>query len=270
MSTSHKTESSHICFSEALKKLSPITLDEMDSIKLMNRIDSKYLTTEKTLLKILAHAAASGYRVLVTEGERIAPYDSIYYDTAGLKMFYDHHNRRLVRQKVRTRSYVNSGLAFLEIKRKSNKGRTKKKRIRIPGEQLLDFSVNPEACTYLAEHSWFTADILFPSVETLFYRITLVNAAKTERLTIDTRLCFKNFRTGKETSLQDAVIIELKQDGRAASQMKNILLDHRVKPVRISKYCVALTLTDPAAKTGRFKVKVRTIEKTISNKLVTI
>ncbi len=66
------------------------------------------------------------------------------------------------------------------------------------------------------------------------------------------------------------MIIELKQDGRAASQMKGILLDHRVKPVRISKYCVALTLTDPAAKTGRFKVKVRTIEKTIGKKLVTI
>ncbi len=270
MNTSHKMGSRPESYTEALGKLSPITLDEMDSIKLMNRIDSKYLTTEAMLLEILARAAASGYRVLVTEGERIAPYDSIYYDTAGLKMFYDHHNRRLVRQKVRTRSYVNSGLAFLEIKRKNNKGRTKKKRMGIPQSQLSNFSVNPEACTYLADHSWFTADILSPVLETLFYRITLVNPAKTERLTIDTRLCFKNFRTGKETSLQDAVIIELKQDGRAASQMKNILLDLRVKPVRVSKYCVAVTLTDPLAKTGRFKVKVRKIEKTIGKKLVTI
>lgn len=270
MNTSPKTDNKHICFSEALDRLSPIGLEEMDSIKLMNRIDSKYLTNEQTLLGILSDAAAAGYRVLVTGNERIAPYDSIYYDTEGLKMFYDHHNRRLVRQKVRTRSYVNSGLAFLEIKRKNNKGRTKKKRIRIPQGQLQSFSANPEACAYLADHSWFKAEELSPVLETLFCRITLVNPAKTERLTIDTRLCFKNFRTEKETSLQDAVIIELKQDGRAASQMKGILLDHRVKPVRISKYCVALTLTDPAAKTGRFKVKVRTIEKTIGKKLVTI
>ena len=270
MNTSPKTDNKHICFSEALDRLSPIGLEEMDSIKLMNRIDSKYLTNEQTLLGILSDAAAAGYRVLVTGNERIAPYDSIYYDTEGLKMFYDHHNRRLVRQKVRTRSYVNSGLAFLEIKRKNNHGRTKKKRIRIPQEQLRSFSANPEACAYLADHSWFKAEELSPVLETLFCRITLVNPAKTERLTIDTRLCFKNFRTEKETSLQDAVIIELKQDGRAASQMKGILLDHRVKPVRISKYCVALTLTDPVAKTGRFKVKVRTIEKTIGKKLVTI
>ena len=49
--------------------------------------------------------------------------------------------------------------------------------------------------------------------------------------------------------------------------MKRILLDHRVKPVRISKYCIAITLTDPAAKSNRFKVKVRQIEKTIRNKI---
>ena len=263
-------ETEHINFSGMLGRFSPIGLEEMESIKLMNRIDSKYLTNEQTLLEVLADAAEAGYRVLETGGERISAYDSVYYDTDGLRMFYDHHNRRLVRQKVRTRCYVNSGLTFLEIKRKNNKGRTKKKRIRIPQGQLQSFFANPEACAYLEAHSWFRAQELSPSAETLFCRITLVNPAKTERLTIDTRLCFKNFRTEKETSLQDAVIIELKQDGRAASQMKGILLDHRVKPVRISKYCVALTLTDPSAKTGRFKVKVRTIEKTIGKKLVTI
>ncbi|MBQ6952536.1 MAG: polyphosphate polymerase domain-containing protein [Bacteroidales bacterium] len=263
-------ENKHLSFTEALEALGTITLEEMDSIKLMNRIDSKYLTTEAMLLRILSEAAAAGYRVLVTEGMRISPYDSVYYDTAGLKMFYDHHNRRLVRQKVRTRSYVNSGTTFLEIKRKNNKGRTKKKRIGIPATELMDFRADPAACDYLAGHSWFTAPELSPVLETLFHRITLVNPALTERLTIDTRLCFKNFRTGKETSLQNAVIIELKQDGRAASQMKNILLDLRVKPMRISKYCIALTLTDPLAKSGRFKVKVRALEKTIGNKLVTI
>jgi hypothetical protein len=52
--------------------------------------------------------------------------------------------------------------------------------------------------------------------------------------------------------------------------MKGILLDNRVKPVRISKYCIAETLTDPSAKSNRFKPKVRIIEKTIGNKIVTI
>jgi len=262
--------SSHISFVKPLEALAPITLEEMDGIKLMNRIDTKYLTTEATLLNILSRAADAGYRVLVTQGMRISPYDSVYYDTPGLRMFYDHHNRRLVRQKIRTREYVNSGAAFLEIKRKNNKGRTKKKRIRIQDSEMLDFKADVPACEFLAGHSWFTADELTPSARTAFQRITLVNPALTERLTIDTCLMFRNYRTKLWVSLQDAVIIELKQDGRAASQMKNILLDLRVKPVRVSKYCIAITLTNPAAKTGRFKEKVRAIEKTIGNKLVTI
>ena len=255
---------------ETLHKFSPIFLEEMDSIKLMNRIDSKYLTDEATLVQVLEDAAAAGYRALEAEGTKISPYNSIYYDTPSLKTFLDHHNRRLTRQKVRTRVYVNSGDAYLEIKRKNNKGRTKKKRIGIPLEEMEDFSADKEAVTYLAEHSEFTADQLSPVLSTAFDRITLVNPAKTERITIDIHLMFNNFRTGKKASLLDAVIIELKQDGRAGSQMKGILLDNRVKPVRVSKYCMAVTLTDNNVKSGRFKEKVRTIEKIINKKIQVI
>lgn len=263
-------DNKHIAFEGPLEALAPITLAEMDGIKLMNRIDSKYLTDEATLLEILSDAASAGYRVLVTEGMRISPYTSVYYDTPGLRMFYDHHNRRLVRQKVRTRVYVNSGDTFLEIKRKNNHGRTKKKRMGIPSGELMDFGADNAACEYLASHSWFSAPELSPVLDTRFRRITLVNPSMTERLTIDTDLNFTNFRTGHSTSLQNAVIIELKQDGRAFSQMRNILLNRRVKPVRVSKYCIALTLTDPSARSGRFKPKVRTIEKTIGNKLTVL
>ena len=253
-----------------LQDMAPITLEEMDAVKLMNRIDSKYVVNEETLLRMLEEAGRAGYRVLVSEGERISPYDSVYYDTAGLTMFYLHHNRRLVRQKVRTRCYVNSGDTFLEIKRKNNHGRTSKKRLEIPSGHLLDFACIPEACEYLSAHSWFRAPELSPSARTRFSRITLVNPALTERLTIDTRLFFENFRSGVDTTLQDAVIVELKQDGRADSQMKKILLALRVKPLRVSKYCMAVTLTDPTARAGRFKVKVRAIEKIIGKKLTSL
>lgn len=251
----------------AASSIPSITLEEMDGVKLLNRIDSKYLTNEATLLQVLADARAAGYRALETEGVKVSPYNSIYFDTPQLKMFLDHHNRRLVRQKVRTRQYVNSGTTFLEIKRKNNHGRTKKKRMGIEAVEMMGFGSDPAACAYLAKHSWFRAGDLAPVLSTAFRRITLVNPAMTERLTIDTSLLFTNFRTGKKASLEDAVIIELKQDGHAASQMKGILLDRRVKPVRVSKYCMAVTLTDPSVKSGRFKVKVRTIEKTINKKI---
>lgn len=260
-------DDNHIEFAQQLGRLGTITLDGIESVKLMNRIDSKYLTDEATLAAVLDDAAEAGYMALEADGSKISPYDSVYFDTENLKMFFDHHNSRLNRQKVRTRSYVNSGLTFLEIKRKNNKGRTRKKRTVIPASEISDFSCDEAACNYLAKHSAFTAGILSPAIETIFKRITLVNPARTERLTIDTCLSFKSFRSGLETSLMDAVIIELKQDGRAGSPMKRILLDHRVKPVRVSKYCIATTLTMPGIKSGRFKPKVRMIEKTIQKKI---
>ena len=255
---------------EALHSFQPIFLGEMDSIKLMNRLDTKYLTDEATLSKVLDAAATAGYRVLEAEGVQISPYNSIYYDTINLKTFLDHRNRRLNRQKVRTRIYVNSSDTYLEIKRKNNKGRTKKKRLPIPSEELEDFSYDKDATTFLAEHSRFTIGQLSPVLYTAFDRINLVNPAKTERITIDTNLYFSNFRTGRKTSLLDTVIIEIKQDGRVRSQMKKILLDLRVKPVKVSKYCVAVTLTDNTVKSGRFKEKVRAIEKIINKKIQVI
>lgn len=260
----------HISVDDAVKGMTPITLEEMDSVKLLNRIDTKYLTDEANLVRVLEDATAAGYRALIADGEKISPYNSIYYDTAGLKMFLDHHNRRLVRQKVRTRVYLNSGEAFLEIKRKNNHGRTKKKRTHIPQTEMMDFSADAAAVAYLAKHSAFTVEMLSPVLSTAFRRITLVNPAKTERLTIDTSLNFTNFRTGHKASLEDAVIIELKQEGHAASQMKGILLAHRIKPTRVSKYCIAETLTDPSAKSNRFKLKVRKIEKIINKKIQVI
>lgn len=255
---------------QILEEFAPITLEEMEGVKLLNRIDTKYLTNEETLVRVLADAVAAGYRALVAEGVKVSPYKSVYFDTPELRMFLDHHNRRLVRQKVRTRVYVNSGEAYLEIKRKNNHGRTKKKRIGIEEYEMMEFAGNPAACAYLARHSLFTVGDISPVLSTAFERITLVNPARTERLTIDTRLHFRNYQTGRQASLEDAIIIELKQDGHAASQMKKILLDNRVKPVRISKYCIAETLTDPSVKRGRFKVKVRTIEKIINKKIQVI
>ena len=291
---------------QAVAAMPPITLEEMDAVKLLNRIDSKYVTNEATLLAVFGDALTAGYRVLETPvadngvpiasiGEReaprdatgaigldspqtqgsnnqtskLSPYNSVYYDTPGLQMFLDHHNKRLTRQKVRTRVYVNSGDTYLEIKRKNNHGRTKKKRTSIPADELMDFAQDAAATAYLAKHSAYTAGELSPALSTSFTRITLVNLEQTERLTIDTELRFENFRTGRRSTLKDAVIIELKQDGRAASTMKGILLDHRIKPLRVSKYCIGTTLTDSGIKSNRFKEKVRAIEKVIGQRLTT-
>ena len=250
---------------ELLMAIEPIDLDMMDSIRLMNRIDTKYVTTSSVLDAILRKSLACGYMMFVSEGVRIHPYDGIYFDTSDLRMFMDHRNSRLVRQKVRTRIYSASELCFLEVKSKNNHSRTKKKRISIPPEEFTDFRGDNKCSDFLAKITGYRADSLSPSVETSFSRITLVDKDLSERITIDSDICFRNMRNGVTSGLGDVVIIELKRDGRKLRTMQDILLSLRVKPMRISKYCMGVALTDSQCRPGRFLEKIRACEKLCSS-----
>jgi hypothetical protein len=238
--------------------MQPITLGEMKDVKLMNRVDTKFLVTSNDLLAILK-GIHQHYYAQEVEGNRLSPYSTIYYDTPDLRMYIIHHDRHLVRDKVRVRTYVDSHLTFCEVKHKTNKGRTKKKRIEVqPG---IDITKDPETSAFLAERQPYPVDSLLPQLETAFDRFTLVNYEKTERLTIDCNLAFRNFTAGTSASMDELVIMELKQDGRARSLLKEVLFDLRIKPYKISKYCIGTAMTRPDVKQNRFKKKIRRINK---------
>ncbi len=239
-----------------------IELSQMDSIRLMNRIDTKYLTDAGTMEKVLERALDCGYLAFDLDGKRIHGYRSLYYDTPSLQMYLDHHNKRLVRQKLRTRCYETSGRTFLELKSKNNHGRTKKKRIEIAPERYRMASIDDDAISrWLDGRMKYERTEMSPSLETLFSRITLVNPEKTERSTIDFDLRFNNARRGTSADMGDLVIVEVKQDGNVPSRLRNILLECRVKPIRISKYCIGTAMTDDNAKSCRFKQKIILINK---------
>lgn len=238
--------------------MKPITLDEMSGVKLMNRIDTKYVVTEAQLKAILS-AICDHYYAQEVEGHRSSPYSTVYYDTPELTMYLIHHDRHLVRDKVRVRTYVDSHLTFCEVKHKNNKGRTKKKRIAVePIPNIID---NPEAAAFLAEKQPYEVSTLSPHLVTAFDRITLVNYDKTERLTIDCNLRFENLRSGNKAAMTPLVVMELKQDGRAHSLLKDVLFEMRIRPFKVSKYCIGTCLTRPEVKQNRFKKKLRRIEK---------
>lgn len=238
--------------------MKPITLEEMKDVKLMNRVDTKYLITSDQLMAIL-QGVHDHYYAQEVEGKRFAAYSTIYYDTPDLRMYVIHHDKHLVRDKVRVRTYVDSDLTFCEVKHKTNKGRTKKKRIEVI--RGLDVTRDPEASSFLADKQPYPVDSLRASLETAFDRITLVNYEKTERLTIDCNLVFNNFVTDTSASMGSLVIMELKQDGRAHSLIKDVMFDLRIKPYKMSKYCIGTAMTNPDVKQNRFKKKIRRINK---------
>lgn len=244
----------------AISELRTVSLSEMDGIKLMNRIDTKYVTTGAVLEHILERCVSS-FRVLETSGGRIASYDTVYYDTADLRMYLEHHNRRLNREKIRVRKYCDTGECFIEIKRKNNHGRTRKKRRQIGPEYFADCRQCDMAREFVSAKSRYRLDETSPVLRSRFSRITLTDNKLSERITIDSNLGFENIRTGLNSRLDDVVIIEIKQDAHADSLMKSILLDLRVKPLRLSKYCIGTVLTDPSVRNSRFREKLRAVGK---------
>jgi len=245
-----------------LDNFDPIELSQMDSVRLMNRIDTKYLTDINTVEKVLRKAAQSGYLALEIQDKKAHPYKSLYYDSPDLRMYLDHHNRRLTRQKLRTRSYSN-GQTFLELKTKNNHGRTKKKRIEISSDNYLmaNFASCEQIGCWLESKLFYSWQELSPALETEFSRITLVNPEMTERATIDFELNFNNIRNGLQSDLGQLAIIEVKQDSNTQSTLRDILLEERVKPFRISKYCIGTALTNRSIKRCRFKEKIILINK---------
>lgn len=251
------TDCAHI-----LDSFAPISLDEMSSIRLMNRIDTKYLASEDQLKQLLLMAQGE-YMVQSINGVRQSEYSTQYLDDRFNTMYLNHHNGRLTRQKVRIRTYVDTGDYFFEIKLKNNHGRTKKKRIHLTG---ADTYVQDGAAQFLEEHAMLSIPLsdLNPKVANHFKRITLVNNAKTERLTIDRELSFHNNETGLDKSMDRLVVIEVKRDGNTYSPIQDLLREVRIFPCGFSKYCIGMALTTPGIKRNLFNDRIRKIEKITS------
>lgn len=244
---------------QLLGAMQPITLDEMKSIRLMNRTDQKYVTDTATLLRLLA-LAGSDYRAQVVEGKRVCGYATTYYDfpDEAHSLFRQHATGRRPRTKVRVRTYVESALTFLEVKQKDNHGKTRKQRIRLSSPEAAS---GAEGEAFVREAAGIDFHKLHPAVSNSFSRITLVNRAKTERLTIDFGLRFHSHITGDDTAMPGIVVVELKRDGRVPSPILPILRRLRVKPSGFSKYCIGATVTGSERRTNRFKKRLVKIRK---------
>ncbi len=240
-----------------------ITLEEMKAVKLMNRIDTKYVVSDEDVMTLLERVSALGYRVQIIGDKRAARYDTLYYDTAERDMYIRHHNRTLTRQKIRTRHYVDNDATFLEVKNKSNRGRTDKRRTSIERSSFANIHSNAQAVEFLTERSHYALDTLSPALATRFTRITIVNPTLTERVTIDLNLEYEDVRSGCRATIRGMAIIEIKQDGNIRSSMKDILRQMRITPLKVSKYCLGTALTVEAIKKNRMKQKLRDIEKRI-------
>jgi len=226
----------------------------MDSVKLMNRTDTKYIFNKSELPSILQNLK-NDYRCFYINGTRLSTYKTLYFDTEDFSLYRQHHNGILNRYKLRHRSYVESNLNFLEIKFKTNKDRTIKTRIK----NKLQGNFDDQASQFIEKTMPYKAFNLKPNVWINYQRITLVNITNGERLTIDTGLEIIN--NEKVLKLDKLVIAELKRGSKQFSPFVKLMRDLHIQPGGISKYCMALALTQSNLKTNNFKEKLLKLRK---------
>lgn len=219
-------------YTDELRAFRPISLAEMDGVALLDRIDTKFVFGA-ALMSALLDAMRDEYRVLEVNGKRGADYRTLYYDTMDLRHFRDHHKSLDVRSKVRYRQYMDSDLCFLEVKRKTSKGRTDKVRLRVA--EIPD-TMPPEHLSFVQKASGVSEPV-YPQIWNMFHRLTFVHRVRAERVTIDSDVRFE--RGGRSAVFGPACIAELKQaSGDPGSPFNKLMRSLGQAPTSMSKYCV--------------------------------
>lgn len=216
-------------------------------MKLQDRVDTKYVFGESQLDELL-RAMPFHYRVLEVDGQRGTDYRSLYFDTPDLKHYRDHHNKRTFRSKVRFREYIGSGLAFLEVKRKTGRGRTDKARVRVDG---IPAQLSAEHRAFIRKANGDDSP-LEPALWNHFTRCTFVAKQGTERLTMDLGLRFSD--PNGQGELGGIVVAELKQPrADRLSPFVQLMRQRGIRPSGMSKYCIGMLTLGRPVKHNAFK-----------------
>ena len=152
-----------------LDKFNSVSLDEVKNVKLMHRMDQKFVFQINDLSDLLTKLHPS-YNVLEVDGEKVQTYKTLYFDTEDKVFFLQHHNSRVNRNKVRYREYVGSGLVFLEVKLKNNKGKTIKTRMKV--DAIVD-NLSKDHQSYINQVVGEEMELI-PQQWIFFNRITLL------------------------------------------------------------------------------------------------
>lgn len=234
-----------------------IGLSEMDSVSLLQRMDTKFVIPYARLEKMLL-AVSDKYRSLDINNQRLATYETHYYDTEQFALYKAHHNGKLNRYKVRHRAYVESELSFLEVKFKTNKGKTIKTRIN-SASNPKGFSAS-ELEFIDSQMNYLPANDLKRVLTNTFKRATLVSIENRERLTIDTQLSFQH--EDRLIELPHLAIIEVKNDKSSGrSEFLKLMREMHISPYSFSKYCTGVSMLYPDIKRNNFKVRLLFLNK---------
>lgn len=252
-------------FKNTLKEsFSPISLTELNSsASFLNRIDTKFLVTEKKFSKILKDLKKDFY-VLEINWKNTFEYDSIYMDTEDYMFQIQHQAKEKSRTKVRTRLYVDSDLSFFEYKQKTKKV-TRKFRYEFPKDEHGKMTKGKSRFYEWIHMSFYWTSNptkITPSLRTHYDRLTLCSKDNSERVTVDFNVEMEDLRKDwKKHKIKNVVIIESKTMGGNCLSHK-VMEEHWVKKSsHCSKYCLWLYYTWVKKYAWIFKETIKKMNK---------
>lgn len=235
----------------ALSALDPVGLSELTELAcLMTRVDRKYVLAAGSLDTLLDRLPW-GSRALEIAGERSFGYRSTYLDLPGLTSFHDAAHRRRGRWKVRTRSYLDTGDHYLEVKTRQGEA-TRKERLPWWDTPGLDADGAAFVAARLATAGVrVDAHRLLPVLVTRYRRTTLLLPGSAARATIDTALEWSDAVGAARLSRPGMAIVETKTAGRPCA-LDAVLWAAGVRPVAVSKYATGLAALHPSLPRNRW------------------
>jgi hypothetical protein len=240
------------------ESFAPINLEQMESVALLNRTDTKFVMSSKQLLKTL-EVLQQDYWMLSIQDQRLNHYRTLYFDTPDFEFYRTHVNGQLDRYKVRSREYLDSNLSFVEVKHKTNRGRMIKNRLCT--DQLVD-RLTPGVENWLCGIYPQNSQALEPKLWNTFTRLTLVSKQRCERVTLDVDLTIYNDE--KVVDLDGIAIAEVKMESaKQASSFLNEMHLQKINRQGFSKYCIGVSLLYDPVKKNQLKPKLMKIGKII-------
>ncbi|WP_204745536.1 polyphosphate polymerase domain-containing protein [Glycomyces paridis] len=222
--------------------------------ELQTRVDRKYLVRPADLGPLL-EGADGGLAVLEIEGRRRFDYESVYFDAPGLPSFLGTARGRRRCFKVRTRSYLDSGVCMLEIKTRAAEATVKRR---------LDYECGDRGTVTAAGRAWIEASgvvpvaagALEPVLVTRYVRSTVLDRRSGARLTCDVGLRFADGRGRSGALGGDLAVVEVKSPGRAVP-LDRLLWAAGYRPEPISKYGTGMALLRPELPANKWNRTLR-------------
>lgn len=237
-----------------------ISLEVLDKKNLLNRCDTKFVISPVNMLTVFDFFKEE-YNILEINGKRIFRYKNLYFDTDDFLFYFQHHNGKKNRLKIRFRQYSSNETCFFEIKHKHHNYTTKKRLL----VDCINLELNDGTSKMVENSVGLNPDILSPKIWVIYDRITLLHKHLPEKITIDTNM---NFKTGDEfKKFPDIAILEVKHKklNNYSDIIHNIERKNLIKKINLSKYCMGIIASDYSVKYNRFKPKLINIFKIANN-----